>query len=234
MLTSITLTGGNNTVVQTLDSNSKSLLESFGGGLPVGGNTYGTGIQVNSNSNFIQDSLLTNITLTGGNNTVLQTLDNNSTSLLESFGGGLPVGGNTYGTGIQVNSNSNFIQDSLLTTITLTGGNNTVLQTLDNNSTSLLDSFGGGLPVGGNTYGTGIQVNSNSNFIQDSLLTTITLTGGIIMVLQPPSYTLSPFSTLFGSGLPVGGNTYGTGIQVNSNSNYIQDSLLTTITLNGT
>src|SRR5260370_667659 len=97
MLTSITLTGGNNTVVQTLDSNSKSLLESFGGGLPVGGNTYGTGIQVNSNTNFIQDSLLTNIILPNSNHTWIQNVDIYSKSLMESFGGALPVGGNTYG-----------------------------------------------------------------------------------------------------------------------------------------
>src|SRR5260370_16615736 len=100
MLTSITLTGGNNAVVQTLDSNSKSLLESFGGGLPVGGNTYGTGIQVNSNSNFIQDSLLTTITLTGGNNTRLHTMHSNSTSLFSSFHNTLPPRGTTYGTAI--------------------------------------------------------------------------------------------------------------------------------------
>src|SRR5262249_21786327 len=151
-------------------------------------------VQASGNFNALQASLLTTATFTGNQNTIIQTLDNNSMQVLDralSFGtgpggtgifGSGPGGNGLYGANIQASGSFNQIQASLLSTVKITGSQNTFLQALDNNSAQVLDtaaSFGTGPggtgilgtgPGGNGLYGANVQASGNFNIIQGSLL----------------------------------------------------------------
>jgi hypothetical protein len=212
VLTAVNFGGGNNIYFQFLDNNSAQVLETaiahfgshganqggFGADLnDLGG--FGDSVKITGGFNQLETSILSTVSISGGNNLYIQTLDNNSTTVLDqaiaSYGSqlGSGVGGfgnpiteaGGFGNSIAVTIGGfNNIQVSLLTNVTMGGGDNLYTQNLDVNSVQVLNtavatiaSFGGTPSVIGG-FGNNGDVGGGYNTAHAGLLTTVHLSGG--------------------------------------------------------
>jgi hypothetical protein len=278
ILTTTTVTGGSTTYVQSLDPNAAGVLDAaisafgsslgnaggFGGSLGSSGG-FGNTLSTAGGSNTILTSLLTSVSAGGGNNVYAQSLDTNSATVLQTainaFGntaGNLGGFGNIINTlggfGNSLNSSGGFntVFTSILTTATLGGGNNTYAQSLDNNSTQVLDQaiatfgnslgssggFGGSLGSSGG-FGNSVKSSGGFNTVYASLLTSATVAGGNNLYyqsldansIQVLNAALGAVSGLGGSVSNLGG--FGNSLKASGGYNNAQAGLLTTAQLAG-
>jgi hypothetical protein len=223
ILTTATVAGGNNTYVQSLDPNAAQVLDTainafggslgsaggFGGSLGSAGG-FGNALNAAGGFNTIVTSLLTSVTSGGGNNLYAQTLDPNAAQVLQtaigSFGnsaaslGGFGNVMNTFGgfgNALTTAGGFNTVYTSILTTANFGGGNNTYVQSLDNNSAQVLNQalnafgsslqspggFGSALASAGG-FGNTLNAPGGFNTVYTSVLTSATLSGGYNLYYQ--------------------------------------------------
>jgi hypothetical protein len=248
LLTNVTLNANNNAFHETVDSNAFQVLQqaisSFGSTV---GNSGGFGNSLNNLGGFgntvsatggfssIQTSLLTSVTISGTNNSYVQSLDPNSTQLLlqaiNQFGNTLGNSGgfgnslgNAGGFGNTVSATGGFnsIQTSLMTSVNAGGDHNNYTQFLDANSATVLEaaiqrSFGntvGNSGGFGNTlnnlggFGNTLATNGGFNNVQTSLLSNVTLNGSNNLYIQSldANSTQVLLAAMSGFGNTVGNN----------------------------
>jgi hypothetical protein len=216
LLTSVTTGGGNNLYGQTLDANAAQVLQTamgaFGnssGSLGGFGNVlntlggFGNSLTTAGGFNTVFTSILTTAKFGGGNNTYVQSLDNNSAQVLNealtAFGGSLgnaggfgnsPGSAGGFGNTVNASGGFNTVTTSILTSATLSGGNNLYYQSLDANSVQVLNAavatltgFGGSASsLGG--FGNSLNATGGYNNAQAGLLTTVGLAGGFDVVVE--------------------------------------------------
>jgi hypothetical protein len=294
MLTNVNVSSGKNTFDQTIDTNAENVLNqalstiqtSFGGSLAAQGGFgaalnslggFGNSIASRGGFNTIYSSILTAVSFNGGTNNYVQAIDANSTTVLEnaiaSFGNSLTIPGgfgnsvsNVGGFGNSVKSSGGFNQvlTSLLTSVSLTGGNNTYVQGLDANAAKVLDTalttiqqafgasqtspggFGSSVKnLGG--FGNSITTAGGFNQVASSLLTTVTLGGTNNTYIQRldanSAAVLNQALTSYGASVGNAGGFgdtltslggFGNSLTTSGGFNQVETSLLTTVTLNGT
>jgi hypothetical protein len=222
LLTNVTLGGTGNSYTQVLDANSIGVLDqaissfgsstgggtgfgsSTGGGTTFGASgsgtttfgsttggitTFGGVIQLQGTGNTVHGSVLLSVSMSGGSNSYVQTVDASAYQVLQqaisSFGsstgggtgfgsstgggttfgasgggtttfGGSANGVTTFGGTVTLDGGNNQVQTSLLTSVSMDGGNNLYVQSLNANAVSLLQqaigSFGG-TAGGGTSFG---------------------------------------------------------------------------------
>jgi hypothetical protein len=219
LLTSVTAGAGNNVYAQSLDSNAAGILRTalgaFGnttaslGGFGNVMNTlggFGNTLNTPGGFNTVFASILTTATLGGGHNTYNQFLDNNSAQVLDqaisAFGGSLGASGgfgntlNTpggFGNTLNTPGGFNTVYTSLLTAVTVGGGNNVYYQAFDANSLQVLNTALGAITTFGGSasslggFGNTLAASGGYNGAQAGLLTSVQLSGGFDTAVEQVS-----------------------------------------------
>jgi hypothetical protein len=247
MLLDLTMNGGKNTYIQNIDANAYQVLQqaitsfgatpgggtSFGstvngattfgsttggtttfGGTANGITTFGGTITLDGGHNAAQTSMLTSVSMDGGTNLYVQSLNANAVSLLEqaitSFGStasgvttfGSTTGGTTtftstvsgimsLGGTVMLDGGHNEAFGSVLLNLGMDGGDNQFVQNVDSNATAVLtaaiNAFGatpgggtsfGSTPGGGTSFGGVVALDGGNNTVQGSLMLAVSMDGG--------------------------------------------------------
>jgi hypothetical protein len=249
-LVTVSMSGGGNTYVQNVDANAFSVLQqainssNFGAGLPGGGTGFGSGTAAGG-TKFGAGT-------PGGGTGFGSGTPGGGTG----FGSGLPGGNTGFGAGsspattftstvnglpavggtIVLDGGHNTAFTSLLTDVTMTGGGNTYVQSLNANAASLLQSainsfgmgtsggtttFGGGTSAGSTTFGagtpgggTGFGAGSGPSTTYTSTTSGLPALGGTIVLDGGNNFAVG--STLLNVSMTGGGNTYVQAVDANA------------------
>jgi hypothetical protein len=202
ILTSVQLSGSQNSFTQAFDPNAAQVLQTalgFGSSLStlVG---FGGSVAVKGGFNQVQISALTNVSISGGNTSFTQVLDPNAAQVLQtaltSFGRSVSTLGG-FGGSVKVNGGFNQIQTSALSSLTITGGTNSYAQALDTNAASVLNTVIGGFghsvgSLGGfghsvgtlGGFGGSVAIKGGFNQVATSVLTSVSVNGGATGYVQ--------------------------------------------------
>jgi hypothetical protein len=251
--TNAQILGSNGSYIETLSAAAASELDAaigMFGTSPTALAGFGSTVSASGSFASIVTSILTNVQLSGNQNSFTQSFDPVSAQALQTaLGFGSTVGAlGAFGGTVKVNGGFNQIQTSALTSVTITGGTSSYSQVLDPNAAQVLQTaLGFGSTVGAlGAFGGTVMASGGFNQIQTSALAGVTLTGGTnsyAQALDPDAAAvlnnviggfgqhagvLGGFASLVGS---LGG--FGGSVAASGGFNEIATSVLTSVDLSG-
>jgi hypothetical protein len=174
LFTNLSLAGGHNAYTEALDPNAVNLITSVVNGFNATAaasvtsqfsptatakvlNSFNNTVVLNNGFSTAQASVLTNLTMYGGNNTYIGQLDPNAVNLVSSVVNGFNATAaasvtsqfsptatakvlNSFNNTVVLNNGFNTAEASVFTNLTMTGGNSTYIGQFDPNAVNLVSS----------------------------------------------------------------------------------------------
>jgi len=187
LATTVMAPGSDSQFTQTLDQADLNILSQVGANATMLGALRST-VQMTGGKSFAQAGVLTNLTLSGGNNQFVGSIDANTESTLASLVQGFNatqtasvLGG--FNTTVSLTGGFNTATAGLLTTLNLDGGNSQYTESIDANALNLIHAATQGFSATGTAtvlggFNTTVSLTGGFNSAAAGLLAHLTLAGG--------------------------------------------------------